>query len=58
MEKSNEPSIKNDTILLERTVRRFTVSKDFFAWVAVLYFITTLFAVGGLAPSIMSIVSK
>ena len=58
MEKSNEPSPQNDAILLERTVRRFTVSKDFFAWVAVTYFITTLFAVGGIAPSIMSIASK
>lgn len=58
MEKSNEPSPQNDAIILKRTARRFTVSKDFFAWVAVVYFITTLFAVGGIAPSIMSTVSK
>jgi hypothetical protein len=58
MEKSNEPSIKNDAILLERTVRRFTVSKDFFAWVAALYFVTTLFAVGTIAPDFMSMASK
>ena len=58
MEKSNESSPQNDAIVLERTVRRLTVSKDFFAWVAAAYFVTTLFAVGGIAPSVMSVASK
>jgi hypothetical protein len=58
MEKSNDLSLQNESILLERTVRRFQVSKDFFAAIACAYFMTTLFAVGGIATTTMSIVSK
>ncbi len=58
MEKSNDASEKTDLLMLERVTRRLEMSRDFFGWVSTIFFLSTLFAVGGLYPEVAGVVSR